>query len=222
MRQRLGRRGKSKAAAVRHGIARIRRQVQQDGLELRLIGEDRTKLRLQFDMKHNVGPQHVVEQLADPLQHCGGIHWLAGERVTPRERQQTAAYRAAPLDGSQYNARQPADLLGVRAVPFDQIRLAPDGLQDIIDIMGDAACELAESDHPIGMRRLRLHPVALGYFFLNLRFGQEMANEQEGIPVQVDDDDRRIDDHQCGQAGKDRRSLLQQSKESAGRDEQNV
>jgi hypothetical protein len=58
-------------------------------------------------------------------------------------------------------------------VPFDQIRLAPDGLQDIIDIMGDAARELAESDHPIGMRRLRLHPIALSNFFLNLRFGQE-------------------------------------------------
>src|SRR5215467_12943234 len=65
LRQRLRHRGKSKAAALRHGIARIRRQVQQDGLELRLVGEDRTKLRLQFDMKYNVGPQRVVEQLAD-------------------------------------------------------------------------------------------------------------------------------------------------------------
>ena len=162
--QRLGRRGKSKVAALGHGIARIRRQAQQDGLELRLVSADRSELRRQFDVKHNVGPQCVVEQLADPVQHCGRIHRLAGERVTPRERQQAAADRAAPLDGSQHNARQPADFVGVRAVPFDQIRLASDGLQDIIDIMGDAAGELAESDHPVGMRRLRLHPVALSNF----------------------------------------------------------
>ena len=82
----------------------------------------------------------------------------------------------------------------------NQFGIPGNGLQGIVEIVRDAACELPQGDHPLRVGGLGLGLFASGDLLLDLRLSQEMANEQESIPVEVDDDNECIDRHQGGQA----------------------
>ena len=97
-----------------------------------------------------------------------------------------------------------------------------DGLQDVIEIVRNAAGELAQRDHSFRMSRPRLRSFTCRDLPLDLRLRQKVADEQKSDPVQIDDDDRGVDDHECRQTEIDGGSVLQQDKERAGCDEQNI
>jgi hypothetical protein len=114
--------------------------------------------------------------------------------------QQASADRAAPLGCFKHQACQTSYSVGIVRTASDQFGVPGNRLQGVIEIVRDAACELSQGDHPLCVGRLGLGLFARGDLLLDLRFSQEMANEQECIPIEVDDDNAGIDCHQRGQA----------------------
>src|SRR6516165_11911881 len=100
------------------------------------------------------------------------------------------ADRTSSLGSFQDHTREAPNLLRLFRASLQQLRVPRDGLQDVIEIVRNAAGELAQRDHSFRMSRPRLRSFTCRDLPLDLRLRQKVAEEQKSDPVQIDDDDR--------------------------------
>jgi len=134
-------------AALRHRIARVHRQVDQGGLQLRGIDHGQPDLAFragfQFDLLSEGSPQQMVGFQDDLVQ----IDHARLQRLLSREGQQASHEIGAAIGSSQ---RDLGRLAGARvgAGPFGQhVQIADDYGQEVVEVVGDAAGELADAFH---------------------------------------------------------------------------
>jgi hypothetical protein len=126
-----------------HGIARVHGKVDQGDLELGGVELDRPERRIEVELDPNVASQRLHEHIVHADDQRIHVDHLGLERVLAPEGQQLAGQPTSLLDGSQCvldETRSP--LLGR---PPQQIEIAHDDGEQVVEVVGDAAGELAHA-----------------------------------------------------------------------------
>ena len=145
-------------AALRHRVARVHHQVHQHLLDLARIGQHVPEGGVVGEVEHDVGADQAAE-------HAVG---LANDIV---EREHLRLEHLAPAEGEQLPGeprgalpRLP-DLLDVAsdrvALPHllqQEVAVAEDGGEQVVEVVGDPAGELADGLHLLGLAELLLAP----------------------------------------------------------------
>ena len=155
-------------AAVRHGVAGIERQVEHGAFHLGRVGQGVPQAAgddgLDLDALAERAAQHLGHVLHLPAQiHHPGLQWLAA-----REGEQLAGQRRGPI-GAMQGVLQPLRGLAVLHLGGDQFEIAADHLQDVVEVVGDAAGQVAN----------RLHPLRPAQTFLRLLSVSDVARRDE-------------------------------------------
>ena len=150
-------------AALRHGIARVHREVEQGGLQLRGIDHGQPDLAFragfQLHLFSEGSPQQMVGFQDDLVQ----IDHARLQRLLSREGQQAAHEIGAAIGGLQGDL---GGLAGARvcAGPFGQhVQIADDHGQEIVEVVGDAAGQLADAFHLLRLGQLAFRHPAIGH-----------------------------------------------------------
>ena len=155
------------AAAV-HGVASVRGDVEQRGLQLRPVGLDRADLRRKLHDHRHALADRAFDQLAHVGDQDVDVDLFRHERLAAREREQLRGQRCRV--GRRLHDRlgesDPLRLGQFR--PAQHVGRALNDGQQIIEVVGDAAGELAERLHLLALAQLLL---GLGPF-LHLLFEQ--------------------------------------------------
>ena len=154
--------------SVRHRVAGVDREVDDDLLELAGIGADRAEVAAVLDDQLDVLAEQPFQQMGHLRHHVGKLEHLRAQGLLAREGKQ--------LPGKARSAvRIRLDLLDVvivavaRRVPHQhQVAMADDRGQDIVEVVRDAAGELADDLH-LG----RLGDLALELGFLAIVLEQQ-------------------------------------------------
>ena len=154
---------------MRHRIAGIDREIEDRVLELGGIGERRAKLRRQFDRKPDLFAQRSDQQFFHAPDQLVYIHRLGIERLTPGERQQPVGEAGGAIGRSDRAVHEPLDVFVAPGVDtaLQDLHRADDGRQHVVEVVRDAAGELADRFHFLGMAQ-RLLGLAQGVFRLAL------------------------------------------------------
>ena len=159
-------------SAFGHRIARIDRQVQHRDLDLGRVGQHRRQVRIEVENLFDARPQHVAKQRPHFLDQRRDIGRLDLQPLDPAERQQLrrkpgAAFRCGKRIGGIVCQPLVADLLG------DQVEPADHNGEQIVEVVRDAAGQLAK----------RFHLLALAKLVLRLdQFGGPLGN----LPLELD------------------------------------
>ena len=148
-------------AAERHGIARIDDEIDHRGFELGDV--DRHRPEPVFEIEHepdraaDAGLQHFADRL-DPIRYADRLRIDA---LPPGEGQELAGQRGAAL-GRGLDRGDRALHLGIagRAL-FQEMQAAADHHQDVVEVMRDAAGELAERVELLRFGQMLLHLLEL-------------------------------------------------------------
>ncbi len=156
-------------AALRHRVAGVDREVHQDLLDLVRIGLDRPQVRAghrqQLDVLADQAAQHAVQvqrQLAE-VDDPRLDDLLAGEGEQTVREVRGALRRLADLPQLRLQRMRGAEP-GV-----DQIRVAEDHRQHVVDVVRDAAGQAADALELLHLRQLLFQPAPLRHVLLRLR-----------------------------------------------------
>ena len=134
-------------AAVRHRIAGIDREIHDHLLELIGIGADPPEIGREHGDERNVLANEAAEHLVHLRDDAVEIEHLGLEHLPPAVGEQLAGQRSRPLG-------RLADLLDIaslgiarRQFPQQELRVAQDRRQEVIEVVGDAARELSDRFH---------------------------------------------------------------------------
>ena len=148
--------------AVRHGVARVEREVDQRLLDLAAVGLDRPELRAEVGRQLDVLAERALEErlevgddvVQDRATRATGLV-AAEDRQLPRQR--GAAPAGAP------------DLLDVGAhrgalieLVDDELGVVDDHPEDVVEVVGDAAGELPDRLEAAGLAELRVDRLTPG------------------------------------------------------------
>ena len=148
--------------AAGHGVPGVEGQVQERALHLRRIGDGVPQAaghhRLHLDRLAQ-GPAQQVGHVADQPRE---VDHLRGQGLAPGERQQLAGQLRRPL-GAVDGVLQPlAGPLVVGDRALQQVEVAADHLQQVIEVVGDPAGQLAHRLQPLGVAQPLLGPFPVG------------------------------------------------------------
>ncbi len=154
--------GQGQRAAVGHGVARIVGEVDDGAVELRGIDLDRPQSPRDLDVEHDLladgaleEPRHVVDALADI--EAPGI-----ERLAARECQQAARQLGAALGAGERGFDQLGRLGIVVATVGQQVEIADDDRQVVVEVVRQPAGELADGLHALDLAQALLHADPFG------------------------------------------------------------
>jgi hypothetical protein len=134
-------------AHARHCVASIRAQVDQHGFQLALVSEQRRQVRLQIQPHLDPMAQRVRQDLVHAILHGDRIYGFGAQIPLAREIQQALGDRGSTFGRVQDHARPAVHHVGVRVATLYRRPAAHDRLQHIVDIVRDAAGQLAKSLH---------------------------------------------------------------------------
>ena len=144
----IGLEGQRAAAALGdHRVAGVDREVDDHLLELARVGADRAEAAAMLDPELDRLAEQAVEQMRDLGDDVGQLEHLRAQRLLARESEQLPGQAGGAVGVG-------ADLLDVvivavarRVAHQHQVAIAEDRGQDIVEIVGDAAGELADRLH---------------------------------------------------------------------------
>ena len=158
----------NEVSPLRHGVARVDREVHDDLLELPRVDLHLAQVPGERRGEPHVGPQEPREQLLGTRQYFVDVEHLRLEHLLAAEREQLPRQRARSLGGL-------ADLLDVfplrlagGAVLEQQLAVAQDHRQEIIEIVRHAS---RQPPH-------RLHLLCLDQLLLELALVRHIAHER--------------------------------------------
>ncbi|GJE45825.1 hypothetical protein AEGHOMDF_5025 [Methylobacterium soli] len=152
------------AAPVRHGIAGVDAEVQQRILELRRIDQDRP----QAGGGHHLDLDRGPDGAADQLRHAGDepvhVRGLRVERLAAREGEQAVRQGGRPLRGALGGVDVAVELgqAPLRHAGLQEFEASRDAGEQVVEVVRDAARELAHRLHLLGLAQLLLGPVLVG------------------------------------------------------------
>ena len=151
-------------AAAGHGVARIDRDIDQRELELRDVDLDRPDIGRDVAFELNVSAQRADQHLVHGLDAFLEVGDDRIERLASRERQQLARQALAAIGGRMHGVDR-LQMLRVGEPAAQQLRVAADDHQQIVEIVGDAAGQLSERLHLLRLGELLLRPLERGLRF---------------------------------------------------------
>ena len=178
-------------SAVRHRVARVDGEVEHRHFELRRIGHHRHQVRVEVELLLDPRPQHIAKQRAHLVDQRRDIGRLHLQPLDPAEGEQLAGEPRAPLRRRERVGRiaqQPLvlDPLG------DEVEAADDDGQQIVEVMRDAAGQLAERFHLLALAKLVLRGFELGDVpRLEQQIGDLVAARPNRLDRNVEDRCRR-------------------------------
>ena len=135
------------ASAVRHGIARIDREIDDDLLELRQVHLHRPQIAAMHDLELDLFADQPPQQDGEIGQQLAEIEHLRAQRLPAREGQQLTHQRSGAigilLDLHDVGEGRIGRLVGAE----QEIRRHHDGRQHIVEVVRDAAGQLADGVH---------------------------------------------------------------------------
>ena len=134
-------------AAIRHGVARVDGEVEHGHFELRRVRQHADAGRVEVELDRDHRPERAGEQVAHALDEIGDEDRLRFDALGAGEGEQLAGEPRAALGGLQPGfgpAAHPVRLVGLAP---DQVEAAGDALQQVVEIVRDAAGELAHGFH---------------------------------------------------------------------------
>ena len=141
-----------------HRVAGVDGEVDDHLLELARIGADRAEVAAMLDLELDPLAEQPLEQVRDLGDDVGQLEHLRAQRLLAREGEQLAGQAGGAV-------RVGADLLDVvivavarRVAHQHQVASAEDRGQDVVEIVGDAAGELADRLHLGRLGDLALEP----------------------------------------------------------------
>jgi hypothetical protein len=113
-----------------------------------------------------VDAHRLADRLAQQRREVGDQHVeIDGQRVqalAAREGQQLAGQGPALLGRQAHRLDLPGQLVLLAGAPLDQLDIAQDHGQQVVEVVGDAAGQLADRLHLAGVAQLLLQAPALG------------------------------------------------------------
>ena len=171
------------ASALRHGIARVDAQVEDRGLQLRRVRQRHPQPAAQ----HGLHAHGLAQRARDQLRHAGHelvrIDGLGRQRLLPRERQQPSHQRCGLVGTLQSAGEKSVSLLfGGRHASARQADAAGDDRQHVVEVVRDAACQLADRFHLLHLPHLLLGGVAFGNRVLQRAVGNgQLTRRPPGV-----------------------------------------
>ena len=142
--QRLVPRRDREQPALRHGVAGVQRHVEQRQLELRRVHPDRPEAVCEVEVHLDVAAQRRAEQVRRPPQVPGGVDHLGAGRQLAREGEQVPRQPGAALRRLADVGEDAPQPLVVARQPLREPDAAHDDLEEVAEVVGDAARELAQ------------------------------------------------------------------------------
>jgi hypothetical protein len=144
-------------AAIGHRIARVDRDVENRALELVAIHRDPPEPAREDRLDSDTLAERAPQQLGHAGHQLVRIQRLGLERLPAREGEQPLRQAGSPVDAAARGFDVSRDVLVARAHPaLDQVDRALDDGQQVVEVVRDAAGQLAEPFH-----LLRLHELGL-------------------------------------------------------------
>ena len=151
------------AAALAHRVARIDDEVDDHLLELVEVGLDQPEVAPVRDFELDLLADQPAQHHLQFRQHVGELQHLRPQRLPARERQQLP-----------HQARRPVGVLpdlhdvlerrvGRPVVDEQQVGIADDRGQHVVEVVRDAAGELADRLHLLPLREILLQRLLLGH-----------------------------------------------------------
>jgi hypothetical protein len=132
-----------------HGVPAIDRQVQQRRLQLRGIGGAAPQLGAELGLQLHPGADRPVDEVHRAPQQPVEVDRPGTERLPARERQQPPDQRRPPLRGVHRSVDQ-LHLVGlIDEPPLEQVQIADDHRQQVVEVVGHPAGELSDRLQPL-------------------------------------------------------------------------
>ena len=139
------------AAAAGDRVAGVQDQVDQHLLDLPGVDAHRQRLARQLEAQLHVVPHQPAEQQAARAQHVVQVDVLDPGHLAAGEQQQLAAERRAAADVGLDLAEQAREGRHVLPPAAQQADAAQQGLQQVVEVVRDAARELADRAQLLGL-----------------------------------------------------------------------
>ncbi len=176
----------AQAPAVRHGVARVDREVDDDLLELALVDAHRLQVAAMHHGELDVLADQPAQQVRDFRQHVGHLQHARLQGLLAREGEQLA-HQVGGAVGVLLDLHDVGERLVAGAVAQQQqVAEADHRGQQVVEIVRDAAGQQADRLHLLRLRELRLQALLLGRV-------DQMQDEADGVALVLAP--RGIDDH---------------------------
>src|SRR6478752_4668912 len=151
--------------AAGHRVPGVDRQVHHDLLELRRIGADDHGLRAEDRLEPDVLADQASQQAVHPLDDVTQVDVVGLERLAPAERKQLAGQVACPDRGVADGGHLlPAGVASVE-LALQQVAVADHRRHQVVEVVRDAAGELADGLHLLRLAQLLLELMAAADVF---------------------------------------------------------
>ncbi len=154
--------GDADLAAPRHGVAGVDDEVHDHLLELALVDADRGEVGTLLDLQRHLVGQQPVQQVRELGERVLEVDDRGPQRLLAREGEELADEGGGAV-GVLADLHQVAVLLvGDVVAHQQQVAVAVDRGQEVVEVVGDAAGELADRLHLLALDELGLEGLELG------------------------------------------------------------
>ena len=179
-------------AAARHGVAGVQEDVEQRHLGLGRVDAGVPEVRGEVLPQDDVVAQRPLGHLAHALDEAVDVEEAPLQPLLAREGEQLMGQLGGPLGGVANGlacAAQPPDIdAGMVDQRQHHLVVARDDLQEVVEIVRDAARELPEALHLLGLMQALLRVAAAGHVELRAEEVDEVAGavedrrDEQGVP----------------------------------------
>ncbi|MNK89562.1 hypothetical protein D3C87_1095760 [compost metagenome] len=160
-RRRVPRAVQREHAAARHRRAPVQRQVEDRVLELPAVGQHARPVGLQVELDADALAERVLDQVLQPGQHLVDIDHFGAQRLPAGKGQQARREHGAALRGPERPVHDPAHVGRQVVARLQQLQVAEDRRQQVVEVVRDAARELAQHFHLLRLPHLPFERAAL-------------------------------------------------------------
>ncbi len=167
--------GDAQDAAVGHGVARIDHEVEQGTFQLVLVAVDGPEPGLQRGFDADMAAQRAAQQVAHRIDQFVQFDPLEIQRLASGEGQQAVGQRGGAVGRGGRGLDEALGFVVATGldVALGQVEPADDAGEHIVEVVGDAAGELADRFHLLRLAQRGLGLFAGGHFleqtFVDLR-----------------------------------------------------
>jgi hypothetical protein len=187
-------------AASRHGVAGVDAQVEHRILELRLIDPHRPQLVRHDDVDADLLAERGAQQRKHLFDRNRQIEGAKLQRLDARKRQQPLHQIGTAQRRLQCIVENGFEFRAVAGLVDRKLEIADHAGQQIVEIVGDAAGQLADRFHLLGLHELACHRTPLARHLQQQRNQHDARGDQPVDPacIKAEIIPRRPDDRRKG------------------------